>query len=204
MRSLLVVLGLVVSQGIWAQEYAFEFWHEGKIVLESGDTLKGNVKYDMQSDLLQLEINKRYESYTARKVLFFEIFDQTVKNYRQFYSLPYSTGGSYKAPIFFELLAEGKITLLSRERLEYRTSNSGFYYNSTYTRMVLVNKYFLLRDNGNIEEFLGTKKSDWLDLMRPKSDDIEKYAKANRLNFDQKNELSAIITYYNSFFKNNN
>jgi hypothetical protein len=204
MRGLFVAFVVLISQALSAQEYAFEFWHEGKIVLETGDTLKGSVKYDMQSDLLQFEVNKRYESYTARKVLFFEIFDQTVKNYRQFYSLPYSTGGSYKAPVFFELLCEGKITLLSRERLEYRTYNSGFYYNSTYTRMVLVNKYYLLRDNGNIEEFIGSKKSDWLELMRPKSDDIEKYAKSNRLDFDQKNELSTIVSYYNSLFKNNN
>ena len=204
MKGLLIVFCLLVGYALHAQQYAFEFWHEGKIVLESGDTLKGNVKYDMQSDLLQIEINKRYDSYTARKVLFFEIFDQTVKNYRQFYSLPYSVGGSYKAPIFFELLTEGKITLLSRERLEYRTYNSGFYYNSTYTRMVLVNKFYLLKDIGNIEEFTGTKKADWLDLMRPRGDDIEQYAKANRLDFEKKNELSAIVAYYNSFFKNNN
>ncbi len=185
-----------------AQQYPFEFWHEGKIVLETGDTLKGQVKYDLQSDLLQFESNKRFESYTARKVLFFEIFDGTVKNYRQFYSLPYSTAGEYKAPVFFELLAEGKLTLLSRERLEFRTYNSGFYYYNTYTRMVLVNKYFLLRENGQIEEYLG-KKSDWLELMGNKAEDVEKYAKANRLNFDNKSELARIVSYYNSLFTNN-
>ena len=47
--------------------------------------------------------------------MFFEIFDVTIKQYRQFYSLPYSGKGGYKAPVFFELLAEGKLTLLTAD-----------------------------------------------------------------------------------------
>jgi hypothetical protein len=65
--------------------------------------------------------------------------------------------------------------------------------------MVLVNKYFLLRENGQIEEYLG-KKSDWLELMGSKAEDVEKYAKANRLDFDSKAELARIVAYYNSLF----
>lgn len=200
MRRLFFLAFFLWGQTTAAQQYAFELWHEGKIVLESGDTLKGQVKYDLQTDLLQYEANKKFESFTARKVLFFEIFDQTVKTYRQFYSLPYSTTAAYKAPVFFELLAEGKMTLLSRERLEYRTYNTGFYFNSTYTRMVLVDRYYLLKENGEIEEFNG-RKNDWLLLMGPKAEEVEKYAKANRFDFEKKVELSSIVMYYNSLFK---
>ena len=200
--TLLALLWILFALPLSAQEYAFELWHDGKIVLETGDTLKGKIKYDMQNDLLQFEVNKHFESYSARKVVFFEIFDSTIKNYRQFYSLPFSTAGSYKAPIFFELMAEGKLTLLARERLEYRTYNSSFYYNNTYSRLVLVNRFYLLRENGRIDEF-GGKKAEWLSLMRPREDDVEKYAKANRLSFDDKLELGRIINYYNSLFENN-
>ncbi len=189
---------LIVCLSAEAQQFPFELWHEGKIVTEQGDTLKGLVNYNMQTDLLQLQANRKLESFTARKVLYCEIFDATVKRYRQFFSLPYALSGEYKAPVFFELLCEGKITLLTREYLEYRTFTYGYGFGS-YTRLVLVQRYFLLKENGNVEEFRG-KRGDWLDMMKSRADDVSKFAKQNRLSFDEKYELSQIIDYYNSFF----
>lgn len=196
MRSFLFLVLVLATLQVTAQKFAFEFWHTGKMVLDTGDTLRGSLKYDLQSDILQIQIDKKLESYTARKVLFFEIFDETVKRYRNFYSLPYAQAGMYKAPVFFELLQEGKLTVLCRESLEYRTSTSPYYY-GTFSRLVLVTKYFIMRENGEIEEFKG-KKNDWYDLMRNKMDEVEKYAKSNRLNLDDKYELSRVIEYYNS------
>jgi hypothetical protein len=132
--------------------------------------------------------------------LLFDFFDQGYKRYRTFYSLPYSTNGSYKSPVFFEVLTEGKITALSREKVEYRTYGySPFMYGSYNTRKVLVNTYFLLRENGNIQDFSG-KRSDWLNLMGNQSDDVLDYAKENKLDFDRKYDLKRIIDYYNSLF----
>ncbi len=190
---------LVFTTQICAQEYAFELWHEGKVVLENGDTLKGKVKYDMQTDLVQVNIADRYESYTARKVLFFEIFDVTVSRYRKIYSLPYATSGSYKAPVFFELLEEGKITLLSREALEYRTVPNSYYFYDTSNRLVVVYRYFTLKENGDIVPFIG-KRNDWLEMMKDRKPEVQKYVKARKLDFDEKYHLSTIIAYYNSLF----
>jgi hypothetical protein len=199
MRRLIFFFFWFISVSSHAQQFAFELWHEGKVVLESNDTLKGLVKYDLQNDLLQVKIKSQLESFAARKVLFFEIFDTTVKRYRQFYSLPYSANNTYKTPTFFELLSEGKLTLLAREKLEYRTVSSGFYYYGNYTRLVLVNQFFLLKPNGNIEEFIG-KRSDWLSAMENKETEVKEFAKENRLDFDDKYELTRIVEYYNSLF----
>ena len=191
---------LLVSSVGYPQRFSSDYWHEGKMVLESGDTLKGNIKYDLQNDLLQLESNNRLESFTARKVLFFEIFDKLSKRYRQFYSLPFTTSGQYKAPVFFELLAEGKMTLLCREALEYRNYPSSFYYYGSTTRLVLVNKFFLLSNKGNIEPFVG-KRNDLIYLMGNQGEPVEKYMKSNKLNVDDKYEFAQIVTYYNSLFQ---
>jgi hypothetical protein len=153
-----LAFALILTMPVQAQQFAFEYWHDGTMVLDTGDTLRGNIKYDLQNDLIQYQTEGRLESYTARKVLFFEIFDATVKRYRIFYSLPYALAGQYKAPVFFELIEEGKLTVLCREVLEYRTYSSPFYYYGTYTRLVLVNKYFVLKENGIIEEFISKKK----------------------------------------------
>lgn len=198
MKRTLVLFLVCFSAAASAQQFPFEFWHEGKIVLETSDTLRGLVKYDLQNDLLQFKIKNQLESYTARKVLFFEIFDQSAKRYRQFYSLPYSQNNTYNTPTFFELVAEGKLTVLTREKLEYRTVSTGFYYYGNYTRLVLVNTYFLLKPNGKIEQINNPRRRDWLDLMKNKEDDVVAFAKENRLDFDDKFELTRIIEYYNS------
>ena len=76
MRILFFLLLGFVALPSNAQQFAFEFWHTGKVVIDSGDTLRGNLKYDMSNDILQVQIDKRLESFSSRKVLFFEIFDR--------------------------------------------------------------------------------------------------------------------------------
>ncbi|CAN5233493.1 hypothetical protein BH09BAC3_BH09BAC3_21230 [soil metagenome] len=200
MRLIFFLFFILLSSETFAQKFPFEYWHEGKIVLESGDTLTGNVKYDLQSDLLEFEKNRKLESFTARKVLFFQIFDKTVTRYRSFYSLPYSVSGGYKAPVFFELLAEGKMTLLCREAIELRSYPSSFYYYGSSSRQVLVYHYFILKDNGTIESFDG-KKSDLLSMMGNYGDTVEAYMKKNKLKVDEKYHLANIVVYYNSLYK---
>jgi hypothetical protein len=177
----------IISFAAAAQQYAFELWHEGKVVLETSDTIKGLLKYDIQNDFLQVKKQNKLESFTARKVLAFEIFDASVKRYRQFYSLPYSQNNTYKTPV------------LTREKLEYRTVSSPFFYYGTYSTLVLVNQYYLLKPNGLIEDFVG-RKSDWLAAMENREAEVREYAKVNRLDFDDKYELVRIVDYYNSLF----
>ena len=196
--SVFVLLFFLSVPGV-AQQFPSDLWHEGKIILLEGDTLKGNIKYDLQQDLVQYGIaDQRTTAFSARKVLFFEIFDTSVRKYRQFFALPFTTTSGYKAPVFFELLEEGKMTLLSRESVEYRTYSSPYYMGS-YSRLVLVYKYYFLDEKGNIAEFTGNK-NDLLDLMNKKSDEVEKYIKANKLKFDDKYDFARIVAYYNSLF----
>jgi hypothetical protein len=188
-----------LSVPVVAQQFPSDLWHEGKIILLEGDTLKGNIKYDLQQDLVQYGIaDQRTTAFSARKVLFFEIFDTSVRKYRQFFALPFATTAGYKAPVFFELLEEGKMTLLSRESVEYRTYSSPYYMGS-YSRLVLVYRYYFLDEKGNISEFTGNK-NDLLNLMNKKSEEVEKYIKANKLRFDDKYDFARIVAYYNSLF----
>jgi hypothetical protein len=193
-----VVTFVLMAHISGAQSWAFELWHEGKIVLNEGDTLKGMIKYDLQQDLVQYTFNNgQAEVYTARKVLFFEIFDETIHRYRRFFTLPFSSSAGYKAPIFFELLEEGKMTLLCREFLEYKNQSSMY---MSYSRLVLSYKYFFLTEKGEIEEFIGSRKSDLLDRMGNKSEEVEKFIKVNRLRVEDRQDLVRVVDYYNSLF----
>lgn len=182
-----------------AQLWPFELWHDGKVVLMEGDTLNGKIKYDINQDIIQFQSHTTtgtVGALSSRKVLFYEIFDLTVKKYRQFFALPYTTAGNYRTPVFFELLEDGKLTLLTREALEYRNYSNGFY-GGTYSRMVLINKYYFMDQNGMISEFKGNR-SDLLDLMGKKSEQVDDYIKSNRLKLEFKEDFSKIVAYYNS------
>jgi hypothetical protein len=179
-----------------AQTWPFEIWHEGKIVRVEGDTIRGLVKYDLAQDLVQLAHgDKNADVYSARKVLYFEIFDASVSRYRKFYTLPFAIAGEYKTPIFFELLTEGKVTLLAREFLESKTVSSAYYVGAS--RIVLSHKYFFLDSSGTIEQFTG-KRNDFLDRFGKKSKDVEKYMRTNHLQFGEKEDMRKIVAYYNS------
>jgi hypothetical protein len=188
---------LLLATTVDAQPWPSQMWHEGRVVLDTGDTLKGQLKYDLKQDLIQFNVpNQRTDAFSSRKVLFFEIYDKTERRYRQFYALPYTNAAQYRTPIFFELLTEGKMTLLVRESIEQRTYSSPYYIGS-YSREVMVYHYFFLDNEGNIEEFKGSK-ADLLAMMGRKSDDVEKYMKANRLKIDDKYDFARIVAYYNS------
>ena len=201
MRSLAFILSagvwILLSITVYGQAWPSELWHDGRLVLDGGDTLKGKIKYDLKQDLLQYNVpNQRTDAFSARKVVFFEIFDETVRRYRQFYALPYTNQAQYRTPVFFELLTEGKLTLLARESVEFRTYTSPYYLGS-YSREVLVYHYFFLDNEGNIEEFKGSK-GDLLNMMGRKSDEVERYMKANHLKIDDKYDFARIVAYYNS------
>ncbi len=202
-QTIVYIFFLFTGFQAYSQQWSFEYWHDGKIVLATGDTLRGMVKYDLQQDVIQYN-NQRgvVEAFTARKVLFCEIFDKTVGQYRQFYSLPFNATSGYHTPIFFELLTEGKITLLCRERLENQTTTSPYYYGMSYSRTVLVYQYYSFKENGDITEF-STKRSDFQNTLGKYAETVNGYIKDNKLRLDHKADLVKIITYYNSFFKTN-
>jgi hypothetical protein len=199
----LTVAALLLAFTATAQEWPFELWHQGKVVLVSGDTLRGLVKYDLQQDLIQFNDKKnKIEAYTARKVLYFEIFDVTVNAYRNFFALPFAATPGYNTMVFFELLEEGKLTLLVREALEYRTFSSPYYFGS-YSRYVMIYRYFMMNNDGDITEFKG-KRAELMALMSNKADQVDKYIRANRLKIEEKNDFMKVIAYYNSLFEPSN
>ena len=191
-----LLLLMISAKQAFAQRFAFELWHTGKIILLTGDTLKGFLKYDLQQDVVQYTVQERIvEVYTARKVLSFEIFDETVQKQRIFYALPFSNTTGYKSPMFFEVLEDGKMTLLARERLEYKTYSTPYNIGSG-SFLTLVYKYFLLNENGDIEEY--RSKNYLFDMMGKNGKKVEKYMRSNRLKLDDKSDFAQVIDYYNT------
>lgn len=176
-----------------------EIWHEGWLVTSDRDTLKGYLKYDMEADAVQVKNGEVVKTYSSRGLIFFEIFDESVDNYRQFYSLPFQVNYDYKVPILFEVLYEGPLTLLVRESIveetvpQMQTMAMGTF----NTRMRLSYTYYFLDKKGNITQYTG-KRNDLFSIMGNKSGKVKGFMKDNRLKPDRMRDLVRITAFYNS------
>lgn len=185
------------------QEFPFQVWHKGKVVLMNGDTLSGLVKYNIEGDIVQWDNKQQVRAFSAQKVLYFEIFDNIFETFRYFYSLPYNVQPNYKTPILFEVLYEGPLTLLAREYTVEETVPRyyGYYYRNAYaTRTRLAFDYYFLDQQGEIEKY-SSKKNDLFQILKKKEEEVRKFMKKNNLKYDRREDLVRIIAYYNALLE---
>jgi hypothetical protein len=202
---MLICLGSLFSAvTIQAQSGAINNnWYRGSIILTEGDSLTGDIHYDLQNNLVQVNAGNAIKAYSARQVWSFSFYDPDLMTDRRFYALPYKMESNYKAPVLFELLTEGEVSLLAREKLVTENVPQWGYGgpgNYSYLRSRIRRDYFLGFANGNIRSYDGSKK-DLLYLLKDKSGEVKKFANSNRLRFDDKRDLVQIINYYNSLKK---
>lgn len=198
MRILICVFLVGSMFAAKGQQFSKEAWHDGFLVTTDDDTVRGLLKYDMEANLVQLIQNNVVKTYSSHKLFYFEIFDKVVKNYRQFYSIPYNVNYDYQIPIIFEVLYEGPLSLLAREAIVQETvSNNATYWAGSYVRDKLAHTYYFLNKEGDIKLYSG-KKSDLLEIMAKKSGDVKSFIKKNKLKPDQLRDLIRITAFYNS------
>lgn len=184
-----------------AQDFPSEIWHKGMVVMVNEDTIIGKIKYNFDKELIQVESDKKIYTFSGKKVFYFQIFDETVDSYREFYVLPFALINKYETPIFFEVLVEGRLTLLCREKVMDKTVQDPNYVNSygsamSYSRRVLVYSYYFLDESGTITKY-NLKKKDLLKALAKRADKIDEYMRVNHLRADKRYDLSRIIAFYN-------
>jgi len=181
-----------------AQQFSSELFHEGFLVTNKKDTLRGALKYDMESNIVSLIDRGKVKTFSSHKIFYFEIYDETVDNYRQFYSLPYKVNIGYKIPILFELQYEGPLSLITREAIVQETvPSTSTYWGGSYTRTRLVYYYYFIDKQGDITYFDGRKK-ELLKIMNDKKKYLKEYIKEYKLQVDEIKDLIRITAFYNS------
>jgi hypothetical protein len=197
---LFFLFSLLASGSSYAQYFPSEYWHDGWIVNDDADTLRGEIKYDLPNDLVQVRNRDRINTFSSRKIVYIEFYDKTTENYRQFYSLPYAVNYDYKVPMLFELLYEGELSLLTRESIVQETVPSVQSYSfSGYnqTRQRLDYSFYFLDKKGNIRLYNG-KKPELQDAMRDRWSEVKPFMKKNHLSPDKIRDLVRIVAFYNS------
>ena len=60
-----IILLTIILEQANAQYFPSEYWHDGYIVTNNQDSLKGKLKYDLENDLVQLDLNGRIKTQTG-------------------------------------------------------------------------------------------------------------------------------------------
>ena len=194
---------LILISNTSAQDFPSELLHEGKVTLANGDTLSGKIKYDLENDLIQIVYKGTIQTYSARKLMYFSIYDNTVDMIRTFYSIPYEIQPNYERPLLFEVLFEGNLSLLAREKIVTETIPQYSYaYRSSInmTRTKLEYEFFFLDQKGNFVKY-DLKKPQLYEIMSRKEPQIKSYIKKNKLKTDSRRDLVRITAYYNALLE---
>ncbi len=200
-KATITILLLLTCLIVNAQDFSTRLWHEGRMVTFEKDTLRGQLKYNVEANTLQIQVSRNIvKSFSSNKVLFFEFYDKSVNNYRQFYSLPYRVSQDFKTPIFFEVLYEGALTLLVREKIVIRTNpNVRLQTRGLYSPIEqLVYTYYFVDKKGNMKEYRSGKKVDFYPIFIKNNDMVRKFVKKNHLRVDRLRDIVRVVAFYNS------
>lgn len=187
---------------IQAQYNVEALWHQGKILLTDETEIAGEINFNLSENLLRIKTTAgQLMTYTSRKVIHFSFLDKKLGYQREFYTFPFTLASNYETPTFFELLIQREHTsLLVREGFYTRTFVDNNPYSWTYGRSVTQNflesKFYFLKNTGKISYFDGSKKG-LMSLLSDKSHRIEQYLRENRVDLNDKEDMTRIIKFYN-------
>ena len=178
-------------------------WHPGYLVLVSGDTMDGGIRYDIENDAVQIQIDDdRVHSFSGKKVLYFEIQEHPRRSKRRFYSLPYKQRNDFYATRLFEVLYEGRLTLLCRPYMEYLAENAEDGARTGKKKGDPVYEYYFLDKEGEVHLYR-PRMGRLLSFMSAKHREVRSYMKEHHLRYDQMRDLVRITAYYNALPANN-
>jgi len=191
---------------VYSQNFPMDLWHTGMLITNDGDTISGNLKYDFDNQSLQLDDGETIRAFNVNNLFFFEIYDETIRDKRQFYSLMYEVGYNYRVPSLFEVVIEGKLSLLLKEKIIAESSPN--YYPSYYTYSLLPSynhyskleyDYYFLNNEGEILKFKSKgKKKQLLSLMSDNYEKIKFFLSSNKINLSKMKDLVKVVEFYNN------
>ena len=185
-----VFLGL--SQIVYAQRFSPDYWHDGGVVLKSGDTLTGKLYYTLSDNSVQLEVacNKRfYKAFKLQSVFFENVLDSTL---RTVYVYNYKLPNGYEQPQLFEpLYVDSIVSLLGRERLVFMAKGPGI-----GGGVEMGYDFYVKFKNGRIK-YISPKKKEFLDAFPDEKKRLADFIKERKTDFNSLRDVKELVAFYN-------
>lgn len=194
-------------------------WYVGGVKLTDNSYRRGQVKYDLKRDIVQLRVDDLTETYSPRQLISFNVasFTDEDRKARQgltpsktFYSLPLINKNGYKQLHFFEVVVEGKATLLAREYEKNIIANNGqrVIKGRSVKGAVVSDPEELIESELAHHMYIGTldgtirklplKRKGVLALFNDHQSSLKEFIKQEELFLNKLPDMARLFRYYNS------
>ncbi|MCY7352291.1 MAG: hypothetical protein LH606_16775 [Cytophagaceae bacterium] len=193
----LFILLILLATSAFAQRSTGEIWpwSAGKLQIDSGDWLTGEVRYNPDLHVVEFGLDGAVQVFSAQRVTSFYFFDAELGRNRTFVTRDYdphrfSAIFSREVPTFFEVLVEGRVQLLAHEQ-EQR---------STLVRTLIgrgSNKYFLAYPDGHIVAYHGRLRQLYA-ILADRQSEVDFFVKRVDWFKREQKPVVELVRFYNS------
>ncbi|MDX1904050.1 MAG: hypothetical protein SFU27_07825 [Thermonemataceae bacterium] len=198
-RFYLLFFFLGVFQNLSAQKFLFskDYWHEGEVRLVNGEVYQGLLKYNLEYDMLELKIQSKKRVLSNVHIAHFSFKDTLTHRKRVFYALPFNQTSGVNRPTLFEVLTQGDVTLLTREKIIKKPANKGIgLKGSNQTIEILQERFYLLDKMGKIKPFKDL--TQLANLSRLPITLLKNYVKQNNSDITQRSDMRYVVEFCNT------
>lgn len=201
---LFALLSIGLSFQLAAQQFSQNYWHSGEVHLkgENSAPVIGDLQYKLESDQIQLVVgNNRVKTFHASQISYVKFTDKLEGRLRHFFALPITDKQGYTRYQLFELLIEGEVSLLSRERIATRTQQTldPFRpYGSNFTTQVLEDDFYLADNEGKIRQVSRRKNQPAWQAFPDMRKEMKTYFENEKIDVLYREEMFKMVSHYNT------
>jgi hypothetical protein len=171
-------------------------WKNGFMILKNHETLKGEITYNLQNDLVQIKIGDKIKTFTPFNVQYFQVYDESQQRNRFFTAIDANMEEKSRKgrKTFLEVLVKGEIIILQKEEVKSMPVYNILTSDISFTPAVEYSNFVYCKDNiVEIKKF----KRDVLPLMKDEEAKILKYIDSRNMDLNNFEHQLLIIDYYN-------
>ncbi|WKN45133.1 hypothetical protein [Tunicatimonas pelagia] len=171
-------------------------WCFGKITLDNNVILEGKISYDLKFEAIKVKTDDLVRTYTAENITNFEIFDPIKYRHRKYVAVDHVMKEGYKRKTFFEVLSDGKISILRKSKYVRRPRVTEDYRAPhVYLNAVCRHTYYVYQGDKfvEIEDFV----SQVMPMMTSHQEEVTSYVKQCKLKLKAIHEQMRVIHLYN-------
>lgn len=180
----------------------YGLWCNGRLTLEDGEVIEGEINYDLKFEVVQIRDNGITRAFTAQSVLQFTLFDPIKFRQRDFIAIEHQLTSGYERKAFFEVLANGQITVLRKSKYIRRPRITEDYRAPhIYMNAVCKHSYFAVKSKELVE--IKNFEEQVLPWMARFEQEINHYIEESRLKLKEAHEQVRVVNLYNQLCDNN-
>ena len=178
--------------------YMQDSWQVGDVMLTDGETLQQTpLKYDLEHNIMEIYTKRGVKIIYADKINQFSWVNRSGLTQRYVNKDRFESEETIPSG-FFEIVTEGKYTLVSKNNIEYIEPNYSEIHDAGNKngRYIHSNKFYYLANEKAFK--LPKSKKSLLKIFGNHASDISSYMKENKYGHKDRYHLRKIFEFYNS------